>query len=113
MKVSILSTIGTPNAIIQKFGLLVFNKVSELIDEAEQQVIELSFEGLENITTGFCNASIGNLYKKYGLILDSKIEFTGFESNEHWKERVKDAKALALNPELESELDKEIEKLFE
>lgn len=112
MKLPIREIINTPNAIIQKFGIQVFNEVSKAIKNNPTQTIELSFEGLKNITTGFCNAAIGNLYQEFGKSLDEKLIISGIEKNKEWQRRINNAKELALNPNKAREIDAAIAELF-
>ena len=113
MKLSILELIGTPNGIIQKFGLIVFERVEEALKKNPTQNIELSFVGLKNATTGFFNASIGNLYQKFGEETDKKIKITGLEDNKDWVEKFNDAKELGLNPDKVKKVDSIIAELFQ
>lgn len=108
--ISIKDIIGTPNAILQKFGLKVFSEVSNYVS-ANKKVI-VSFKGVNNVTSGFLNASLGNLYKKFGESKVEKIVFLTDIGDEDWKEKLEDAKSLALDPEKAKVLDKAIAELF-
>ncbi len=108
--VHIASFIGTPNAIIQKFGLQVFEEVSSHLSNREAVV--LSFEDLKNATTGFFNASIGNIYKAFPETAEKLLKLEGIEQNPDWIEKVNDAIELVRNPEKAKELDKAIAALF-
>ena len=62
-KYRIVDIIGTQNAIIQDFGLIVYEKVKIHLMNNEEVI--LSFDEIRNITSGFCNASIGNIYRVF------------------------------------------------
>lgn len=110
MVVKVLNIIGTPNAILQKFGWQVHEFVSNKIESG--QTVELSFEGLSNLTSSFCNASIGKLYTQYGEILEEKFKIIDIP-DEYWQERIEESKLLALNPEKAKAFDSIIADLFD
>jgi hypothetical protein len=58
------------------------------------------------------NASIGKLYKNYGPQLDQVISFNNITEIE-WREKLEDAKTLALNPEKARIIDNAISDLFD
>lgn len=112
MKISIIEIINTPNAIIQKFGRIVFNELDSIFTKNPEMKVELSFEGLENMTTGFCNASIGALYKKYGNKMDNQLKITGLEGDRNWTFKINRSKNLGLNPQKVEKLDSLVADLF-
>ena len=84
--IKIINIIKTPNAILHKFGLEVFFKLKTLLKN-EQKII-LSFDGLKNVTSGFCNASIGNVYLEF----ENANEFLTIENiNPIWQKKIQDA----------------------
>jgi len=109
--INIACLIGTPNAIIQKFGLKVFEEVSSYLEKGEK--VSLSFSGLRNATTGFFHASIGNIYKKFPDTADYLLKMEGLEDMADWDEKVKDAIFLVQNPERAKALDEAISALFD
>jgi hypothetical protein len=110
MVIKVLDIIETPNAILQKFGWQVYDFLSDKIENG--QTIELSFEGLSNLTSSFCNASIGKLYTQYGETLEEKFKIIGI-TDEYWQERIEESKLLALNPEKAKELSHIVADLFD
>jgi len=110
-EINIAELIGTPNAIIQKFGLQVFDETVALIDSGNQ--VLLNFSDLKNTTTGFFHACIGNLYKKYGEDFFQLVNVSGLHKKEDWKEKYDEAINLVRNPDKASEIDYAIAKLFE
>ncbi|HEY2581635.1 MAG TPA: DUF4325 domain-containing protein [Mucilaginibacter sp.] len=109
--INIAQLIGTPNAIIQKFGLQVFEETKNVIAKGDN--VELYFGDLSNTTTGFFHASIGNLFKNYGNRFNTLITVSGIEKKEDWKEKFEEAINLVENPKQATEIDSAISKLFE
>ncbi len=92
----IIDIINTPNAILHSFGLKVFEVASESV--ANNKPLVISFDGLKNITSAFCNASIGKLYLSF-THASELLTFDGLENNPMWDEKVQSSIKLALNPE--------------
>lgn len=111
MTIKIINIINTPNAILQKFGWEVFEKVAQSLRDGK--AVELSFEGIENLTSSFCHASIGKLYAEFGAELDEKLNLAYLKKDNYWLDRVNEAKYLALNPEEQVVINDLIADLFE
>jgi len=107
-KIHILSVIGTPNAILQKFGLQVFDEAKQYLSKGEH--VKISFKGLMNVTSGFCNASIGKLYLEFPEAY-KLVEITDV-NQPVWMEKINDAILLATNPNLIKIQDNAITELF-
>ncbi len=105
----ITDIIGTSNAILQKFGFLLFDKLDIFCGKGDKVII--SFEGINAVTTGFMNASFGNLYKKYGADIENLWELKDLIDDD-WKEKLEDAKMIALSPEKAKIATKAIDDLF-
>ena len=108
--IDIAEVIGTPNAILQKFGLQVKDLV--LSEKDKYDKIVLDFSNLNNATTGFFHASIGNLKKQLNGQFYKTIEVSGLEKNETWKDKFEDAIQAVKNPGRVTEIDKGISDLF-
>lgn len=108
-KIFVKDIIGTSNAIIQKFGLLVFKEVNTYL--SSDKPIILSFEGITNITSGFCHASIGNLFQVSNQKASQLLKIEGIHDTT-WQEKIDEAISLALNPKKSEELDSAIAELF-
>lgn len=108
--IQIHQLIGTPNAIIQKFGLQVFDEASKHLSKGEEVV--LSFHDLRNATTGFFNASIGNIYKNFPDTVEHLLKLEGIDSNSDWQEKIDEAIALVRDPAKAKALDQAIAALF-
>ena len=89
--------IKTRNAILHKFGLEVYSKVKALIASGEK--VTLSFDGLKNVTSGFCNASVGRIYAEY-TNANELLFLDGIDQNPIWKEKIDNAIALAKKPDI-------------
>jgi hypothetical protein len=94
--INISEVIGTPNAIIQKFGDNLYNEIYPVFKS--NNPIILDFRGLSNLTSGFCNASIGRLFSDDFEKAKVLISFDSLSDNDIWKEKVFDAIDLAKNP---------------
>ncbi|WP_438966342.1 STAS-like domain-containing protein [Flavobacterium sp.] len=103
--ISIINIIGTSNAIIQAFGINVYNEILPYATRNEDVILD--FTGISNVTSGFCNASIGKLYADFPSYSPSKIKLMGLSGNEIAIEKVQSAIDLATKPEL-SKLNNEI-----
>ena len=75
--------------------------------------IVLDFQGISNLTSGFCNASIGQLYSKYPLTASNSIIIENIDSSSVWFEKIQDSIVLAQNPEKAVIIDNAILALFD
>lgn len=108
--IDIAQEIGTPNAILQKFGL----QITELVlrETANNNTVVLDFSNLNNATTGFFHASIGNLKKQLNGSFYKTVSVKGLEKNHTWKDKYDDAIDMVVNPKKSDEIDKAIAELF-
>lgn len=110
VRLNIVEIIGTPNAIIQKFGLQVFEMISANLTSGNSVVLD--FDGISNLTSGFCNASIGQLYTKYPMLVKN-LKVENIDQSSIWFEKIQDSINLAQNPEKALVIDNAILELFE
>jgi len=103
--ISVIEIIGTPNAIIQAFGINVYNGILPFVKNNIDIVID--FNGISNVTSGFCNASIGKLYSDFPNYAKSKIKIKGLSNNPIAIEKIQYSIDLASNPE-KSKLNNDI-----
>ena len=108
--IDIANFLGTPNAIIHKFGMEVYSESVRYLSHGDK--IILSFENVKNATTGFFNALIGNLYKDYRDKFFELVSVKGLEKNSDWVEKFEDAIELVKSPERITDIDEAIAKLF-
>lgn len=92
----IIDIINTRNAILHEFGIKVYNMAKPYLESNEPVCI--SFVGLKNVTSGFCNASIGKLFLEFANA-DTLITMKGLEGQRIWSDKVNSAIMLAKNPE--------------
>lgn len=107
--INISNLIGTSNAIIKKFGEIVYSEALPFIKINEPVIFD--FEGVKNLTSGFCNASIGRLFLEFPSA-DKLISFSHLDANPLWKEKVEDSIHLAKNPEESRLFDSALASLF-
>lgn len=62
-KINVRECIGTPSAITQEDGNLIYEEICKAIDNQEK--IELDFSEIESMISPFLNNAIGKLYAKY------------------------------------------------
>jgi hypothetical protein len=110
VRLNIVEIIGTPNAIIQKFGNQLFELISTNLNSGTSVVLD--FHGIKNLTSGFCNASIGQIYTKYPLLAQNII-IENMDQSSVWFEKIQDSITLAQNPEKALIIDNAILELFE
>jgi hypothetical protein len=94
-ELKIIDIINSQNAILHDFGIKVYDRIKHYLQK--KQKVLLSFEGLKNVTSGFCNASIGKLYLQFPEA-EELIQFKGLENHSIWQEKVNSAINLAKNP---------------
>lgn len=94
-ELKIIEIINSPNAILHDFGIQVYERTKLFLQE--NQTVLLSFEGLKNVTSGFCNASIGKLYLDFPKA-EGLLQIQGLEKHSIWQEKVSSAIDLAKNP---------------
>jgi hypothetical protein len=107
--INILDEIGTHNAIIKKFGETI-HKLAYSYLKSNNSIL-LDFDGITNLTSGFCNASIGKLYLDFPITAENLIHFTNL-NNKLWEEKIDDAINLAKNPEGSKLFDSALAALF-
>lgn len=110
-RILITDAIGSPNAILQSFGAKVFDVVAERLSSGDKVILD--FAGVANITSGFCNASIGQLYTVFSDIADSHIHIENIDHSSIWYEKIQDSIELAVNPEKSKIIDSAILALFD
>lgn len=93
VNIKVLDIINTKNAILHKFGLQVYEHVKPYLQN--NQKVCLSFEGIDKITSGFSNASVGKLFMDYPNA-GNLIEFVGLKHvDPAYRDKINDAINLA------------------
>lgn len=108
MTIKILDIIKTPNAILHSFGLKVFEEITPYLEKNIK--IELSFSGLKNVNSAFCNASVGKVYFDFSSVAHNLILTDVY--NPLWQEKIDDAILLASKPEKIKTQNEAISELF-
>lgn len=108
--INITKVIGTPNAIIKKFGEQLYLTALPYI--TNNTPFTLDFSDIRNLTSGFCNASIGKLFLDFPEATSQLLSYSNLDANSLWKEKVEDAIYLAKNPEESKLYDSAIASLF-
>lgn len=91
--------IGSPTAISPNLGLRAFDFVQGVFQEGE--AISIDFEGIESLTTAFCNAFIGKLYMSFDPeLLDRNVQVIGIDPSDVWAKKIKNAILLGRNENL-------------
>jgi hypothetical protein len=102
--------ISSTVAISNTAGLKAFDAVQKYV-LSEQEVI-LSFAGIENLTSAFCNAVIGKLYMQFGeKHIDSLVKVTDVD-NEVWQEKIRTAKILGVDEKFRNADQENLSQLF-
>lgn len=92
----IIDIISSPNAILHSSGLKIFESIAPYLSKG--QSVALSFEGIKNITSGFCNASIGKVYLEYKNAAEL-LHIEGINSNPVGRRKILESIDLATNPD--------------
>ena len=61
--IDVAETIGTPSALVQELGDIIYNEISSAFDNDES--VCLDFSNVESMISPFLNNAIGKLYGKY------------------------------------------------
>jgi hypothetical protein len=111
VQLSVKHIISSTVAISPTAGLLAFEAVKSQILKGEH--CHVSFDGIENLTSAFCNAFIGKLYMRFGeKVVDNLVKVTDFESNEVWAEKIRTAKILGIDENFRKADQENISQLF-
>jgi len=109
--IRISELIGTSNAILHPFGMEVYHKAKSILSAHENVVID--FTGINNATSAFFHAAIGNLFRDLGELYFKKVTIIGAEGRPDWQERMIESIELVRHPERQTEAQLEIAALFE
>jgi hypothetical protein len=104
--IKITEVIHSQNAILHSFGMKVFEVAKRYL--AVRKPVVLDFTGIQNVTTAFLHASIGNIVATVGS--DSMLEYRGI--SEEWNQKIQQSIDSALHPEKNKIIDQEINNLF-
>lgn len=112
MKVyNITEIIKSPYAVSPTKGLSVYEEiVRNHLKKGDQ--ISLSFKGIEDLTSAFCNALVGKAYLEFGeKRVDSLLSVIDLRSDENWMLKIDRAKQFAINAQFGETVTKALEQL--
>jgi hypothetical protein len=91
--------IGSSSAISHRKASLAYDYILSHLQNTTS--LQISFEGLEDLSSAFVNAWIGKLYMENDpAILDIKLSFIDLPSDGIWETKINRAKVLGSNEEL-------------
>ncbi len=109
-QINVVELLNSPNAILHKFGLQLYQAVEPHLASGQNVIID--FSGMRNATTGFFHASVGKLYQEFSDQFDTLVEVKGIEQNSDWLDKFNNAINLVKNPDKANEIDSAIAELF-
>jgi hypothetical protein len=102
--------ISSTVAISNTAGLKAFDTVQKYVSSGQEVI--LSFAGIENLTSAFCNAVVGKLYMQFGeKHIDSLVKFADVD-NEVWQEKIRTAKILGVDEKFRNADQENLSQLF-
>lgn len=107
--IKVLDIIQKTNAMSRITGGLVFDFLKSELEN--DQIIHLSFSGLENCTVSFINASIGKLYTTFGKNIASKMIIIDVEKP-FWQALIDEQILLATDKLLADKHQKALESVI-
>lgn len=94
--VTVVDIINSKSAVSPRAGIKAYEFVANRISQNQQ--LEVSFEGIEDLTSAFCNSFIGKLYMNFDPeVLNSDIHFIGIEKDHVWYKKIQNAILLGTN----------------
>ncbi len=103
--------IGSSSAISHRKASLAYDYILSQLEKNTS--IQISFEGLEDLSSAFVNAWIGKLYMENDpAILDIKLSFIDLPSDGIWETKINRAKILGTNEEVRTNLQENLSELL-
>ena len=97
-KVNVKDIIGTTKGLSPREGVLAYNYVAAEIEK--QNPLHINFEGMEAVTTQFCNSFIGKLYQEFDkTVLDSLLHINGIDKDHVWYYKIEESIYFATHAE--------------
>jgi len=62
--ISLFAVVGSPHSVSSADGGVVHDRIADALRSGED--VELSFAGIEDVTSAFLNAAVGQLYGEFG-----------------------------------------------
>lgn len=103
--------IGSSSAISPRTGQKAYSFVATFIEK--DKGITISFVGITECTSAFCNSFVGKLYMNYDPAkLDSLLKIIGFETNPIWENKIHNARLLGSNENVRNVRQANIDELI-
>jgi len=103
--------IHSVSAISPQKGLVAYEFVSNHLKSSKD--VEISFEGIEDCTSAFCNSFVGKLYMTFDTkLVDSKLHLTDIDKDNIWFKKLETAKLLGTNENIRQVRQSSIEDLM-
>lgn len=94
--VKLIEIIHSKSAVSPRKGILAYDYVTSKL--AEKTSLQISFEGIEDLTSAFCNAFIGKLYMNFDpAFINSQLVLTGISTEHIWMRKIESAINLGTN----------------
>jgi hypothetical protein len=92
----VVDIIDSKSAISPRTGLKAYEFVANELKQKHS--IHVNFEGVEDLTSAFCNSFIGKLYMAFDPeVLSSLLYINGVEESHIWYKKIENAKLLGMN----------------
>ena len=94
--VKVVDIINSKSAVSPRAGIKAYDFIADRLSQNRQLVV--SFDGVEDLTSAFCNSFIGKLYMNFDPeVLNSSIQFSGVEQDHVWHKKIQNAILLGTN----------------
>jgi hypothetical protein len=98
MKINIFDVIKSKSALFHPEGIIIFNLIKDALSSNEN--VDLSFEGIENCSTQFLNASIGNIFVKFpDSLINSNLKFSNYHQIALFESKLEDVRINSKHSE--------------
>lgn len=94
--VKLIDIIHSKSAVSPRTAILAYDYAASKL--SEKTSLQISFEGIEDLTSAFCNAFIGKLYMNFDpAILNSELLLTNISADHIWMRKIESAINLGTN----------------
>lgn len=94
--IKLINIIDSKSAISPRTGLKAYNFVASKLNQ--KQSFSISFDGVEDLTSAFCNSFIGKLYMNFEpCSLNSTLNIIDIDETDIWFKKIKNAILLGTN----------------
>jgi hypothetical protein len=103
--------IGTTAAISPRKGQIAYANIAEYLTRGEE--VRVTFEGITDFSSAFCNSFIGKLYMDFEPeLVDQLLLITGISPEAVWYKKIANARLLGTNENVRSERQRNLEGLI-